>query len=343
MNKFQEQSSRTIISGIILLSTMMIGGTIGYRLIEELRWIDCFYMTIITISTVGFREISPPSDAGKIFTAILIMFSLGSVAYIGYLARFIFDGNFLKYYRYYRVEKRINRLYNHVIICGYGRNGEQVGKELASHGTSFVIVENRESVLTRIVRENPDLMYIEGDATHEDVLLRAGVQRAKALITTTPSDANNVFVVLSARSLNPKMKIISRAIDYHSEEKLKRAGADNVIMPELIGGQRMAKLVAQPDVVEFVEYVLLQDAVEVSLEEVSCRHLADAYNGKALSHFRQREISGANIVGIRDRNGRYLFNPGSDYILDTEDQFFVLGSPEQLRMFRKALEDTGEF
>ena len=169
------------------------------------------------------------------------------------------------------------------------------------------------------------------------------MQRAKALIATTPGDAENVFVVLTARSLNPKMKIISRAIDHHSDEKLKRAGADNVIMPELIGGQRMAKLVAQPDVVEFVEYVLLQDSVEVSLEEVSCRHISDSFRGKALSHFKQREISGANIIGIKDRNGRYIFNPGSEYILEPEDQIFVLGSPEQLGMFRKALEDTYEF
>ena len=343
MNTFQEQSSRTIRSGIILLLTMLIGGSVGYKLIEDLKWIDAFYMTIITISTVGFREVHPPSDTGKIFTAILIMFSLGSVAYIGYLARFFFDGDFLKYYKSYRVEKRIQRLYNHVIICGYGRNGEQVGKELFSHNTPFVVIENRENVLNRMIREDPELMYINGDATHEDVLTRAGVQRAKALISTTPSDADNVFVVLTARSLNPRMKIISRAIDYHSDEKLKRAGADNVIMPELIGGQRMAKLVTQPDVVEFIEYILLQESVEVSFEEVSCRDLSDTFRGKPLSHFRQREISGANIVGIKDRNGRYVFNPGSDFILEPEDHLFVLGSPEQLRVFRKVLEETNEF
>ncbi|MDA3929574.1 MAG: potassium channel protein [Prolixibacteraceae bacterium] len=343
MNKFQEQSSRTIRSGIVLLITMVIGGAIGYRLIEGLNWIDSFYMTVITVSTVGFREVQPLSDFGKLFTTVLIFFSLGSIAYIGYLARFIFDGDFLKYYRAYRVEKRIDRLYNHVIVCGYGRNGEQVGKELASHNTPFVVIDNRENVLSRISRHNPDIMYINGDATHEDVLIRAGVQRAKALIATTPSDADNVFVVLTARSLNSKMKIISRAIDSHSDEKLKRAGADNVIMPELIGGQRMAKLVAQPDVVEFVEYVLLQDSVEVSLEEISCRDIADNYRGRPISHFKQREISGANIVGIKDRNGHYVFNPGSEYILEEEDQLFVLGAPEQLNMFRKVLEETNEF
>lgn len=343
MNIFQEQSSRTIRSGIILLLSMLIGGSVGYRLIEGMNWIDAFYMTIITISTVGFREVHPPSDFGKLFTAALIMFSLASVAYIGYLARFIFDGDFLKYYKTYRVEKRINRLYNHVVICGYGRNGEQVGKELASHNTPFVVIENREDVLARMIRENPELMYIDGDATHENILIRAGVQRAKALISTTPSDAENVFVVLTARSLNHKMKIISRAIDSHSDAKLKRAGADNVIMPELIGGQRMAKLVTQPDVLEFMEYILLQDSVEVSFEEISCQGLSDTFRGKVLSHFKQREISGANIVGIRDRNGRYVFNPGSDYVIESEDQFFVLGSPEQLRMFRRVLEETNEF
>ncbi|MFA9391226.1 MAG: TrkA family potassium uptake protein [Prolixibacteraceae bacterium] len=343
MNIIQEQSSKTIRSGVLLLLTMVVGGSMGYRLIEHFNWIDSFYMTVITISTVGFREVQPLTDHGKLFTSILIFFSLGSIAYVGYLARFFFDGDFLKYYKYYRVEKRINRLYNHVIICGYGRNGEQVGKELASHNTPFVVIENRENVLNRIMHDNPELMYVNGDATHEDVLIRAGVQRAKALIATTPSDADNVFVVLSARSLNPKMKIISRAIDYNSEDKLKRAGADNVIMPELIGGQRMAKLVAQPDVVEFVEYILLQDAVDVSLEEISCVNLSESFIGKRLSHFKQREISGANIIGIKDRNGRYMFNPGSEYILDVEDQLFVLGAPEQLRMFRKILEDTNEF
>lgn len=343
MNNFREQSSRTIKSGIALLLTMILGGTIGYWLIEDMKWIDAFYMTIITISTVGFMEVQPLSEIGKLFTSVLILFSLGSIAYVGYLARFIFDGDFIKYYRKKRVEQRISRLYNHVIVCGYGRNGEQVGKELSGHNTPFVIIENREEVLTKIVRDNPDLMSINGDATHEDVLQRAGVQRAKALIATTPSDADNVFVVLTARSLNPKMKIISRAIDSHSDEKLKRAGADNVIMPELIGGQRMAKLVAQPDVVEFVEYVLLQESIEVALEEISCKNISETFCRKPLSHFKQRDISGANIVGVKDRNGRYIFNPGSDYILDPESQFFILGSPEQINMFRKGLNDDNEF
>ncbi|MBN1924847.1 MAG: potassium channel protein [Prolixibacteraceae bacterium] len=343
MSTFQEQSSRTIRSGVLLLLTMILGGTFGFRIIEGFEWTDSFYMTIITISTVGFGEIQPLSETGKFFTSFLIFFSLGSVAYVGYLARFIFDGDFLKYYRAYRVEKRIQRLFNHVIICGYGRTGNQVGLELTTHNTPFVVIDNNEEILLTASRKNNELMYIHGDATNEDILLRAGIKRAKALISVTPGDAENTFVVLTARSLNNKIKIISRAVDPHSDIKLKRAGANNVIMPELIGGQRMAKLITQPDVVEFIEYILLQESIEVSFEEIPCADIAKSFAGKPLSHFKQRDISGANLIGIRRKNGKYIFNPGSDHILTTDDQLFVLGSSEQIRMFKKALEETDEF
>ena len=339
MNRFHEQSSKTIRTGIVLLMVMLIGGTLGFRFLEDYRWIDSIYMTVITISTVGFSEVKPLSDAGHLFTSVLIVFSLSSLAYVGYLARFIFDGDFLKYYRSIRVENRIQRLYNHIIICGYGRIGEQVGKELSSHNASFVVIDSRESVLERLDREHPEIMYIEGDATHEDVLRKAGVERAKALIATTPGDAENVFVVLTARSLNPKIKIISRAVDKHSDEKLKRAGADNVIMPEIIGGQRMAKLIAQPDVVEFLEYIMLQQAKEVSMEEIKCAEMASIFTEKSVAHLKQRDISGTNIIGVKDKDGRYHFNPGSEYILSREDCLFVLGSPEQIYIFRKSLEE----
>lgn len=322
---------------------MILGGTLGFSIIERLRWIDSFYMTIITISTVGFGEVKPLSDGGKIFASFLIFFSLGSIAYVGYLARFFFDGDFLKYYRRYRVENRIQRIFNHVIICGYGRTGLQVSHELKWHNTPFVVIDNDENILLNASSDDNELMYIYGDATNEEVLQKAGITRATALIAVTPSDADNTFVVLTARSLNPKIKIISRANDPHSEVKLKRAGANNVIMPEIIGGQRMAKLITQPDVVEFIEYILLQESAEANFEEISCRNLAQCFSGKPLSHFKQREISGTNIIGIRNRKGKYIFNPGSDYILTAEDQFFVLGSTEQINMFRKALEDTDEF
>ena len=339
-NKFQEVSSQTIKIGIGLLVSIVTIGTFGYHLIEEMNLLDSLYMTVITISTVGFKEVgaAPLSPQGKIFTMGLIITSLGSLAYVGSnMARFIFDGELANYIKTYRVDKKIAKLKNHVIIVGYGRNGEQAAMELAEHGVDFVIVDKRDNVISRL-RRNPDLLYIKGDATHEEVLEQVRIYDARALIATTPNDADNVFVVLTARSMNPGLTVISRASELESQMKLKRAGATNVIMPERIGGQRMAKLVHQPDVVEFLEYILLQKTRDVSLEEVSCKNLAQNFVGKSISELKVREISGANIIGIKISGARYLFNPDPKMILSRNDQLFVLGNPEQIAKLKVAME-----
>ncbi len=339
-NKFQEVSSQTIKIGIGLLVSIVTIGTIGYHLIEEMNVLDSLYMTVITISTVGFKEVGaqPLSPQGKVFTMGLIITSLGSLAYVGSnMARFIFDGELANYIKTYRVDKKIAKLKNHVIIVGYGRNGEQAAMELAEHGVDFVIVDKRDNVISRL-RQNPELLYIKGDATHEDVLEQVRIYDARALIATTPNDADNVFVVLTARSMNPGLTVISRASELESQMKLKRAGATNVIMPERIGGQRMAKLVHQPDVVEFLEYILLQKTRDVSLEEVSCKNLAQNFVGKSISELKVREISGANIIGIKISGARYLFNPDPKMILSRNDQLFVLGNPEQIAKLKVAME-----
>lgn len=331
-NKFQEVSSRTIKQGIGLLLAIIGIGTAGYYFIEDLSFLDSIYMTVITVSTVGFRHVDhDPSGLGKIFTMGLIIFSLGSVVYVGSnLARFIFDGELTNYIKTYRVDKKIAKLRDHVIIVGFGRNGEQAAMELEENGVEFVILDKRENVISRI-RENPDLMYIKGDATHEETLEQARIHHARALIATTPNDADNVFVVLTARSMNPGLTVISRASELESQMKLKRAGATNVIMPERIGGQRMAKLVHQPDVVEFIEYILLQKTQDVSLEEVSCKNLAQRFVGKSISDLKVREFTGANIIGIKISGARYVFNPDPQMILSRNDQLFVLGTPEQIK------------
>ncbi|NQU53482.1 MAG: potassium channel protein [Bacteroidetes bacterium] len=341
-NKFQEVSSRTLKIGFGLLFLIVAIGVTGYHYIEELNILDSLYMTIITISTVGFKEVGAPlTDLGKIFTMGMIVSSLGSFAYVGSnMARFVFDGELANYIKTYRVDKKIAKLKNHVIIVGYGRNGEQAALELAEHGVEFVIVDRRDNVISRI-HDNPDLLYIRGDATHEDVLEQANIHRAQALIATTPNDADNVFVVLTARSMNPGLTVISRASELESQMKLKRAGATNVIMPERIGGQRMAKLVHQPDVVEFLEYILLQKTKDVSLEELSCKNLAQCFVGKSISELKVREISGANIIGLKISGARYVFNPDPQMILSRNDQLFVLGNPVQIEKLKVAMV-TGE-
>lgn len=338
-NRFQEASSRTLKIGAGLLLSILAIGTIGYHLIENMNILDSIYMTVITVSTVGFKEVGaePLSPQGKIFTIGLIISSLGSLAYVGSnMAHFIFDGELANYIKTYRVDKKIAKLKDHVIIVGFGRNGEQAAMELAEHGVDFVIVDIRDNVISRI-RQNSELLYIKGDATHEDVLEHVRIYDAKALIATTPNDADNVFVVLTARSMNPNLTVISRASELESQMKLKRAGATNVIMPERIGGQRMAKLVHQPDVVEFVEYILLQKTQDVSLEEISCRTLSQRFVGKSIADLKVREVSGANIIGVKISGARYVFNPDPKMILSRNDQLFVLGNPTQISKLKEVM------
>jgi voltage-gated potassium channel len=338
-NKFQEVSSRTLKFGVGLLFLILSVGTLGYYFIEDLNLLDSIYMTVITVSTVGFRHVDhDPTAMGKIFTMGLIIFSLGSLAYVGSnMARFIFDGELTNYIKTYRVDKRIAKLKDHVIIVGYGRNGEQAAMELEENGVPFVILDKRENVVSRI-RENEKLLYIRGDATHEDTLEQARIHDARALIATTPNDADNVFVVLTARSMNPGLTVISRASELESQMKLKRAGATNVIMPERIGGQRMAKLVHQPDVVEFIEYIILQKTQDVSLEEVPCKTLAQRFVGKSIADLKVRQLSGANIIGIKISGARYVFNPDPQMILSRNDQLFVLGNPTQIKKLIEVME-----
>lgn len=337
-NKFQDVSNRTLRVAAGLLFSLVSIGTLFYMFVEHFSLIDAFFMTIITISTVGFSEVHPLSDMGKIFTSGLIVASLGSLAYVGSnLARFVFDGELFNYLKTYRVDKKIQKLKDHVIIIGFGRNGEQVATELRDCGIEFVIVDKRDNVVNRI-REDEELLYIKGDATHEDVLKQAGVDSARALIATTPNDADNVFVALTARSMNPSLKIVSRASETESVSKLKRAGVTNVIMPERIGGQRMAKLVTQPDVVEFLEYILLQKSRDVSLEEVSCTNMADCFVNRSIEELKSKDISGINIVGIKISGAKYIFNPSAELTLSRGDQLFLLGSPDQIKQFRNLLE-----
>jgi len=301
---------------------------------------EAFFMTIITIATVGFKEVHELDEQGMWFTAILIIFSFGIFAYVATtFGHYLIDGIFSNYYRDRSVKRKISKLKNHVVICGYGRNGKQASIELIEHNVSLVIIEKEASTMEEL--RGSQLLYLEGDATREEVLQEANIKEAKAMITTLPVDADNLFVVLSARELNPEMTIISRASIDHSDSKLKRAGANNVIMPDKIGGQRMAKLVAQPDVVEFLEYVMLQSAESVALEEISCDNLAACFAGKSIRELDIRNESGANIIGMKREDNSYLINPLPEILLTPHDRLFVLGTKRQVERLRKII--IGDF
>lgn len=327
-----------IIFPFALLVFIIMVGVIGFSIIEDFTLFESFFMTIITISTVGFQEVHPLSEAGRLFTAFLIISSLGIFGYVvTTVTRFIVDGIFRNYYKDNKVKKRINKLSNHVILCGYGRNGKQVATELSENGDVFVIIENDEALVEKI-REETKLLYIHGDATQEDVLYEARIDKAKAIIITLPDDADNLLLVMTVRQENPGLVIISRASNDKSDIKLKRAGANNVIMSDKIGGQRMAKLVTQPDVVEFVEHIMLQRKHDMSLDEISCNNLSSCFAEKSIRELDVRNVSGANIIGLKRSDKSYLINPDPNVKLTTKDQLFVLGTVEQIKKLKEIID-----
>ncbi len=324
------------------LTTVLAIGIVGYMVIEDFSFTDSVFMTIITIATVGFREVQPLSTQGMYFTVFLIITSFGIFAYaVTTLTKYVVDGEIRHYYKDKKVRNKIRQLKDHVIVCGYGRNGTQAVAELLDHGVSLVIIENKEETIERLI-ENPDLLYVHGDATRDEVLTMCQVENAKALITTLPFDADNLFVVLTARELNPKMTIISRATNEQSDLKLKRAGANNIIQPDRIGGQRMAKLVAQPDVVEFLEYIMLQSSESVTLKEISCSRINPYFDGKSIRELDVRNESGANIIGLKRSDSSFIINPLPEITLSSLDKLFVLGTPVQIERLHAIMREGQE-
>lgn len=318
-----------------LVIFMILVGVAGYYFIEDYRLLDAIFMTIITIATVGYREVKELDDAGKIFTSFLIIFSIGTFAYaISVITRYVIEGEFRLFFKHYKVNKDIQKLKNHVIVCGYGRNGKQACQQLMSGEENFVVIENNPKVIEELRLDN-NILFIEGDATEDEILLDAGLERAKALISALPSDAANVFVVLTARDKNSALKIISRASEDASEHKLKRAGADNVILPDKIGGTHMAALVTKPDVLEFIDHIT--GRINIRLEEILFSSLPESMRNKSIRELEIRNKTGANIIGFKTSDGEYVINPPPDTIMMQDAKLFVLGTQEQVARFKDIL------
>lgn len=321
----------------LVMWVLIVIGTIGYILIEDYRFLDAFYMTIITVATVGYGEVSPLSDAGRIFTSFLIITSFGTFAYaVSAITRFVVDGEFNNLFKLQKLNSAIEKLSDHVIICGYGRNGRQAAQVLKKHDKRFVVIE-RNPELTETLNHRFKDLVIGGDSTQDEILIKAGVLRAKALITTLPVDADNMFIVLTARNLNPKLTIISRASDDGSDTKIKIAGADNVIMPDKVGGAHMASLVMKPDVMEFIDFVTAQGGDNNNLEELTFNNIPAHLKNKTLKDLEIRNKSGANIIGFKTGDGKYVINPSADTEIIPEAKIFVLGTPDQIKKLKEIL------
>ena len=322
---------------LLVLFTVGLIGTIGYVIIDDYSWFNAFYMTVITVATVGYGEVAPLSQSGKIFTAFLIITSFGTFAYaVSSITKFVIDGEFNEFFKNRKLNATIDKLSDHVIICGYGRNGRQAAQVLKKHNKRFVVIENSVALTTTLNHKFSDLV-VTGDSTQDEILLKAGILRAKALITTLPVDADNLFIVLTARNLNKDLTIISRASEDNSDTKLKIAGANNVIMPDKVGGAHMASLVMKPDVMEFIDHITSEGGDNISLEEISFDRIPEELKNKTLKDLEIRNRSGANIIGYKTALGKYIINPSADTQIIAESKLFVLGTSEQIALLKQIL------
>ena len=323
----------------IILHAIIITGILGFVVIEKYNFLDAFYMTTITVTTTGFKEVKPLSDAGKLFTMFLLIASWASFAFaITRITQFVTSGEINKYFKTRRIMKAIDKLSGHVIICGFGRNGQQAALTLKIHNVPFVILEKNEERMGRISADHPTLIFLLGDATEDEVLKRAGIENARALITALPEDADNVFIVLSARAMNNTIQIISRASDYSSILKLKKAGANNVIMPDRIGGTHMATLVSKPDVVEFIDFLSGEEGEPIYIESVAYEHLPNEIKDRSLKDVMNWQKTGVNCIGIKNSEGKFLINPPDEIIIEKGMRVIVLGTKWQIEKMKGNLE-----
>lgn len=314
----------------MMLVFLMTIGIFGYRFISDYDWLDAIYMTVITITTVGFAEVNPLDTQSKIFTIFLILASVVIVGYaISIITEYILNRNNFEDIKQRKMQKKIDAMSNHIIICGYGRNGKQAAKKLLDYGKPYVVIERNKEIIEKFNEE--DIPFIYGNANEDDILFEAGIERASTLISALPSDADNLFVVLSARQINKEMCIISRASQETSYNKLKLAGANNVILPDRIGGDHMASLVVIPDLVEFIDNLGIIGERNINIEEVKVEQLYNAAQEKTIRDLDLRRKTGCTVIGFKDLKGEYIVNPEADTKLISGSKIIVLGRPEQIQ------------
>ncbi|HIP48021.1 MAG TPA: potassium channel protein [Lutibacter sp.] len=313
----------------IMLLVMLIG-VLGYKYISDsYSWIDAIYMTVITTTTVGFGEVHPSGDTEKLFTIFLIITSISIYGYVvSVVSEFIANGRFFEQINKRKMQKRIQKHKNHTIVCGFGRNGKQAVERLISYDKKCIIIESSKKIIAEI--EALGYTYVQGDATDDRALERANISEASFLITTMPSDADNLYVVLSARQMNKKMTIISRASIDTSYSKLKVAGANNIIMPDKIGGNHMASLIVTPDLVEFVERISIEGKEETNLEEIAVNNLPEEFINKTLLDLNLRHKTGCLVIGFKNAAHEYTINPDITTVLEPDSHLILLGNLEQM-------------
>jgi len=298
-------------------------GVLAYHFIEGWSIADAIFMTAITVSTVGFGEVRPLSGTGRIITLFIILFGITIAGYtLGTFIRMLIEGEISERLGRQKVAKKISGLKNHFIICGFGRIGKLITKELLKNNEKVIVIENDAKRIPEL--EAMSVTYMLMDASDENTLLKAGIMRSKGLVTAVMSDADNVFITLTARMLHPEIYIMARASDAKNEKKLLSAGANKVVSPYLIGGQRMAQMLVRPTVVDFIDIATMDDKLGLRMEEAKISPKS-RYRGKTLIESNLRKDFGVIIVMIKKANGEMKFNPQPNEILEENDVIVMLG------------------
>jgi len=333
-----EIGKRLLITTIGLFLILAIG-TLGFVFIEKWSILESLYMTVITIATVGFNEVHPLSPSGRIFCIFLIIGGAGILlSAVSTMTAFLVEGELTDIIRRKKMERKINNLKDHYILCGLGRTGRPIANEFSKTKNPFVAIEKKREKIDEALSLTPELLYVQGDATHNAVLTKAGITRAIGLITALPTDQDNLFVTLTASSLNPNLRIISRADSPESEEKLKRAGADEVVFPHMIGGLRMASCMLRPTVVNFLDNMLRQDDITLRVDEITIPKTS-TYIGKALSSLREKGGGlGIRILAIKEKEeNQYHYNPDENRIIKENDTLIIFGEIDKIIALRKII------
>lgn len=317
---------------IILVSA---GAVLGYMELEGWNFVDSLYMVVITLSTVGFGEVHPLTEAGRTMTTILILTGVGNFAFIlGAFSQILVEGKLYKFLGRRRVLKSIDRLRDHCIICGYGRIGSVVAKEILDEGVDVVVIENDEKAVEMLEEEG--ILHIADDATSDDTLRQAGIAHAQSLIAALSLDSANVYVVLSARQLNDELNIVARAGAQEHVSKLKHAGANAVLMPNRIGGVRMAQSVLRPTVTSFMDLAHRKTSMDIQMEELTISEGSELV-GKNLIESEIRPRFNLILIGIKPQGEDMHFNPEPQTVLHAGDTIIAVGAVDKLELFQEIL------
>lgn len=324
---------KRIAISLFILLLLVLTGTLGYRNFLSVSWTDALYMTIITISTVGYQEVAPMTTSAKLFSVVLILVSLGTVGYLlTNIASLLFESNAMAAIRRRKMENAIEKLNDHYIVCGCGETGSSVIDYLTSKKVPFVVIDNNEEIIANLNAHG--ILAFVGNATQEEILAKAQIARAKGLIASLSRDSFNVYTVLTARGMNPDLYIVAKAIEKGSDEKLKKAGANNTISPNEIGGRRLAASLVRPSIISFLDAITMAGEVELDLEEVVI-HMNSVLNGVLLREARIPEKTGLIVLAIRKAStNKLIFNPSSDVIFTEGDTMIVLGQDTQVNTLR---------